>query len=96
DAIQEYHRFDGYVRQRFSNLYDSGASDDSGAFESHFYHIIQEKRDERMISNMELAAANNISYEQLKELGWYDHHVMLEKTRASSRQNGTPTDAIWD
>ena len=48
-----------------------------------------------MISNMELASANNISYEQLKELGWYDHHVMLEKTRASSRQNKTPTEDGW-
>lgn len=43
-----------------------------------------------MTSNMELARKNNMSYDQLKNLGWYDHHVLLEQTRASSRQN-TPT-----
>lgn len=40
-----------------------------------------------MISNMELARQNNMSYDQLKEIGWYDHHLLLEKTRASGRQS---------
>lgn len=43
-----------------------------------------------MTSNMELARANNMSFTQLKELGWYDYHVLSEKTRASSRQK-TPS-----
>lgn len=47
-----------------------------------------------MTSNMELARQNNMSYEQLKEFGWYDHHVLLEKTRASSRQKN-PTNDDW-
>lgn len=48
-----------------------------------------------MISNMELANQNNMSYDQLKEIGWYDHHVLLEKTRASSRQTTPQDDAFW-
>lgn len=45
-----------------------------------------------MSANMELAKQNNMSYEQLKEFGWYDHNILLEKTRASSRQKTPPQD----
>lgn len=95
DALSEYHRFSEYLRQRFANLYDGGESDNSGAFENHFYHIIQQKRDDRMISNMELANQNNMTYDDLKHFSWYDHHVLLEKTRAASRQNTPQDDEFW-
>ncbi len=47
-----------------------------------------------MISNMDLATANNMSYDQLKELGWYDHHLLFEKTRAKSRQTTPQADGF--
>lgn len=48
-----------------------------------------------MTSNMDLAAANNMSYDQLKEIGWYDHHLLLEKTRAKSRKKTPQADDNW-
>ena len=47
-----------------------------------------------MISNMELANQNNMTYDDLKGFSWYDHHVLLEKTRAAGRQN-TPQEDGW-
>ena len=92
---QRFSKFDwlsGYIRQRFSNLYEGGQGDNDGAFEEHFFHNVQLKRDERMSSNMILAKANGMTYEELSRLSWYDHHILLEQTRANSRQKTTEND----
>lgn len=48
-----------------------------------------------MSSDMNLAKQNEMTYEELSRLSWYDHHVLLEHTRASSRQNKTPVSDDW-
>ncbi len=48
-----------------------------------------------MTSNMDLASQNNMTYEELCRMSWYDHHVLLEKTRANSRQKKIPTSDDW-
>jgi len=45
-----------------------------------------------MSSNMILAKTNGMTYEELSRLSWYDHHILLEQTRANSRQKTTEND----
>jgi len=45
-----------------------------------------------MSSNMILAKANGMTFEELGRLSWYDHHILLEQTRAQSRQKTTEND----
>lgn len=45
-----------------------------------------------MASNMLLAKSNGMTYKELGQLSWYDHHVLLEQTRATSRQKAPEND----
>ena len=45
-----------------------------------------------MSSNMILAKANGMTYEELSRLSLYVHQILLEQSRANSRQKTTQDD----
>ncbi len=84
-ANQKIDAANRFIKSRFGGLFEDRESNDKGTFGKHFYDIIREKQEERIIQISRIASARGMTRDEVKKLTVYEYFLFCEDIMAEKQ-----------